>query len=327
MPQSRPRIVFFGSPGFAVPSLTALCERPDLGEVVAVVSQPDRPQGRGRQLAACPTRIMAQARGIPSLSPTKLRDGQFAAALAALAPDLAVVAAYGRILTPALLAIPRLGCVNVHASLLPRHRGASPIAHAILADDAQIGVCIMQMDAGLDTGAVLARRGEALTATATAAELTVHLAEVGASLLLATLPDILAGRAGANPQPDAGATYAPLLQKRDGLLDFAEDAQVLARRIRAYDPWPGTRTSLHGQPLGILRGRADASGPTPTVVGQVLVAGPEGVAVACGRGRLWLEQVRPAGRRPMSAAAWVAGRGVAVGDQFCQSSGIQAPLP
>ena len=266
-------------------------------------------------MAPCPVRLMAQARGLPTLTPTRLRDGHFAAALSEMRPDLAVVAAYGRILTPTLLAIPRLGCLNLHASLLPRHRGASPIAHAILAGDPEIGVCLMQMEAGLDTGPVWARLVQPVPAAATTASLTLALAAAGADLLLAQLPALLAGSLIAEPQPATGATYAPLLRKEDGWLQFSQAAPLLVRQVRAFDPWPGTRIHLHGQPVAVLRAHAEA-GPAAAAAGTVVLAGPQGVAVACAEGLIWLDEVRPAGRRPMSGAAWATGRGVAVGDHL-----------
>lgn len=310
---NKPRVIFMGSPAFAVPSLTVLAERPDLCEVVAVVTQPDRPAGRGRQLQPGPVKVAAQARGLPVLQPTKMRSAETRDALAAYQPQVMVVAAYGRILPPSLLELPSLGCINVHASLLPRHRGASPIAHAILAGDATTGVAIMQMEEGLDTGPVFAMREEPIAPTDTTGSLTVRLSQVGASLLADVLPDIFSGELQAQTQDHARATYAPLLSKEDGRLNFTRPAAELARRVRAFSPWPGTFAFRGEQRVQVMEARPASGAGEP---GQVLAADREGVLVASGEEALLLTEVKPAGKKQMTAAAWVAGRGVAVGDRL-----------
>lgn len=306
------RILFMGTPAFAVPSLALLTERPDLCHVVATVTQPDKPQGRGRKMAACPVKIAASARGIPCLAPTRLKAPETYDELAAFAPDLIVVAAYGRILPPTLLALPRLGCINVHASLLPKYRGASPIAHAIAAGDTESGVAIMRMEAGLDTGPVYAMAALPIAPTDTCNSLTIKLAESGAQLLVRTLPDIIAGRAEAVPQDDAGATYAPLLTKDDGWLDFRLPAAQLARHVRAFHPWPGTFVVHGGNRLAVLGAHA-VDAPAPGVPGVVLEASNRGVVIQCGQGALCLDEVKPAGKNAMPASAYVAGRSIAAG--------------
>ncbi len=310
------RIIFMGTPAFAVPSLDALLARPEV-EVVGVVTREDKPAGRGRAVTPPPVKLRAIAAGLPLLQPKGVRKPEVQAALAAWRPDLCVVAAYGRILPPEVLALPRLGCLNVHASLLPRHRGASPIAHAILAGDPVSGVSLMQMDAGLDTGPVYRRAELPVPADATCGSLTEALAHLGAAALAETLPALLAGALVAEPQDERQATLAPLLGKEDGRLDFSGAADALERRVRAFSPWPGAFALLGESRLEILRAAVvDATGEA----GRVLRADKHGVLVACGRDALRLAEVKPAGRKAMSAAAWVAGRGVAAGDRFASAT-------
>ena len=307
------RIVFMGTPAFATPALEALCERPDLYNVVAVVSQPDKPQGRGRKLTPCPVKVFATARGVPVLQPTKLKSPETLAALKDLAPTFFIVAAYGRILPPAMLAIPTHGCINVHASLLPRFRGASPIAHAILAGDPDAGVCIMQMEEGLDTGGVYHRHVVPIAPEDTCGSLTIKLAHAGARALGEILPDIASGASKPTPQDAAGVTYAPILVKEAGRIDWQKPAQTLERQVRAFDPWPGCYTILPQGRLAVEAAHVDMSQPAAPA-GKVLVASNKGVCVACGSGALWLDKVKPQGRNTMPAAAWAAGRQVHVGD-------------
>jgi methionyl-tRNA formyltransferase len=240
------------------------------------------------------------------------------AALAELAPDLIVVAAYGRILPPSILELPTLGCVNVHASLLPRHRGASPIAHALLAGDATTGVAIMRMEEGLDTGPVYGQREIAVPADATCGSLTGELATLGAQLLVELLPDILSGKTQARPQPADGATYAGLLRKEDGLLDFSRPAVELERRVRALSPWPGAYAFKGDLRVQVLRAHVDVGSGPPAAV---LAAGAEGVVVGCGEGALVLDEVKPAGKAAMRGSAWAAGRGVVAGQAFDLAAG------
>lgn len=306
-----PRVVFMGSPGFAVPAFTALCERPDLCEVVGVVTQPDKPAGRGQKLTSSAIKIAADARRIPVLTPTKLKPPESLEAFAAMQPDLAVVAAYGRILPKAWLVTPKLGCVNLHASLLPRWRGASPINHAILHGDAQSGVGLMHMDEGLDTGAVYAERAVVIASDETTLSLTIKLGELAAKLLIDSLPALFGQSLVAHPQSLEGVTYAPILKKEDGALDFGQPAQELQRRVRAMNPWPLAFTHKGDARVQVLKARTLPTSGTP---GVVLAAGPDGVVVATTEGSLVLDEVKPAGKGAMAAAAWAAGRGVVVGD-------------
>lgn len=299
-----------GTPEFAAPIFKALLDADDVFNVVGLVSQPDRPAGRGRKLAPTPTKSVALDYDVPVFQPTKVKTEATRELLASVQPDVAVVAAYGRILPPQLLHLPRHGCVNVHASLLPKHRGASPINHAILAGDTETGVCLMQMDEGLDTGPVYARKRIAIAADDTTSTLSNKLAGLGAEVVVESLPAVLRGELEAIPQPEGDASYAPLLKKEDGWLDFSRPARALERAVRAYQPWPVASFAIDGARVQVGQARIDdRSGP----VGEVLEAGKRGVLVGCGSGSLWLLEVKPPGKRMMDAAAWVAGRGVSVG--------------
>ena len=296
------RLIFAGTPDFAVPALQALI---DAGRApIAVYTQPDRPAGRGRQLRASPVKVCARAAGIPVHQPVSLRDPAVWAKLTATAPDLLVVAAYGLILPPAVLAIPRLGCVNIHASLLPRWRGAAPIQRALLAGDDETGICLMRMEAGLDTGPVLARAACPIPRGTTGGELHDRLAALGADTLRAALPDLLAGRLIAEAQNDALATYAPKLDKAEADLDWTRPALELERRVLAFNPYPIARTWLDGQPLRVWRARAERESVT-AAPGTVLREDSAGIVVAAGSGVLWLTEVQLPGGRPLPAAAFL----------------------
>lgn len=283
-----------GTPDFSVPSLRALAAA---HTVVGVVTQPDRPAGRGRQLVAPPVKVAALELGLPVIQPNRLREPEAMAQLAAWAPDLIVVAAFGQLLKPAVLDLPAKGCVNVHASLLPRHRGAAPIAAAILAGDAEAGITIMRMDVGLDTGPMLARRATPIGEFETAGALTERLAVLGADLLLETLPAYLSGAITSQPQDSTLATYAPQLKKEDGRLDFSRTAEELARQVRALSPWPGAYCVWQGQPLKVLEARPISGRGTPGAIS----GGLDGPALTCSDGQLLLLKIQPAGKRPMSA--------------------------
>jgi methionyl-tRNA formyltransferase len=294
------RIVFAGTPEFAVPSLVAL--RAAGYALCAVYTQPDRPAGRGRRLRASP--VKQHAEGLLIRQPASLGDAVTHRELAELAPDLLVVVAYGLLLPAAVLQIPRLGCINVHASLLPRWRGAAPIQRALLAGDCETGVSIMQMDAGLDTGPVLGIATCPITPGMTGGELYDRLAVLGAQTLLKLLPELAAGRLTPQPQDATLATYAPKLHKTEAVLDWARPARVLERQVLAFNPWPVAQTRLGDQVLRIWRARALTAG-TAAILGSVLQEGPDGIDVAAGEGVLRLTELQLPGRRPLSAADFI----------------------
>ncbi len=300
------RIVFMGTPDFAVPSLQALARD---HQVVGVVTQPDRPAGRGRRLVAPPVKEAAGALGLEVIQPPTLRRPEAVERLVAWRPDLVVVAAFGQILRPEVLAIPPHGCLNVHASLLPRYRGAAPIPAAILAGDERTGVTIMRMDEGLDTGPMLAQADWPIRPDDTTGSLTADLARLGASLLVEALPGWLEGRIAPRPQDDSQATYCRTLQKEDGLLDWALTASHLDRQVRACDPWPGAYTAWAGQRLKILRARPlpGRPGPGGAGPGRVVDLAP-GTGVVTGEGVLELLQVQLAGKSAMDVHAFAQGR-------------------
>ncbi|WP_426749415.1 methionyl-tRNA formyltransferase [Myxococcus sp. Y35] len=306
---SRPRIVFMGTPDFAVASLAACFE---LGDVVAVVTQPDKPKGRGNTVTAPPVKELALSRGVPVLQPTKLRTPPFSEALRQYAPDVCVVTAYGRILPKDLLELPTRGCVNVHASLLPRFRGAAPIQWAIAHGDTETGVSLMVMDEGLDTGPVLAMKRMPIAPDETSATLYPKLAALGGEVLREFLPAYLRGELKPVPQPSEGMVLAPIIEKDQGRLDFTRPAVELERRLRAFTPWPGAFTSLGGKLLKVHRAKASGGSGTP---GTVLASGPDGIEVACGEGSLVLLELQPEGKRVMRAADFLLGNKLAPGSQ------------
>ncbi len=304
------RVVFMGSPAFAIPSLNAIAAEHDL---VAAVTQPDRPAGRGRRTRVSAVKERCQALGIPVLQPPRLRDPEAIQSIREFSPDLIVVAAYGQILPESVLSIPPHGCINVHASLLPRWRGASPIQAAILAGDAQTGVTIMLMDPGMDTGPILAQVSTAIGPDETGGELEERLAHLGAKLLLDVLPEYLDGRRTPIPQDDAQATYAPSLRKSDGALDFNKPADQLARQVRAFEPWPGSYLDWAGKRL-IIR-RAGFMAHSLASPGEVFLEQGR-PAIGANPGALHLEIVQPAGKRPMPAEDFVRGAKGFVGSQI-----------
>ncbi len=292
-----------GSPDFALPTLRALQAHFDL---VGVVTQPDRPAGRGKRLQPPPVKRLALELGLPLIQPRRLHQPEAMQQLRDWAPDVIVVAAFGQILRPAVLTLPPHGCVNVHASLLPRWRGAAPINAAILHGDAETGVTIMQMDEGLDTGPILSQRAIPIRETDTAGVLFDRLAVLGAELLTETLPRWVRGEITPQPQDEAQATYAPMLKKEDGRLDFTRSAGWLARQVRAFNPWPGTFFTFAGQRLRVLRAQALPWPEAPLPPGERLVW-RKLPAVAAADGLLLLEEVQPAGKKPMSGRAFLAG--------------------
>jgi methionyl-tRNA formyltransferase len=294
------QVVFMGSPEFSLPSLRALAAACN---VVGVVTQPDRPAGRGKQLTPPPVKMLAQELGIPVIQPRRLRAPEALAQLRSWAPEMIVVAAFGQILRPEVLDLPSHGCINVHASLLPRWRGASPIQAAILHGDQQTGVTIMHMDTGLDTGPILSQRAIPIADDDTAGTLSEKLADFGAKLLIETLPKYLAGELNPQPQPDESVTTASMLTKADGQLDLAQSAEALARKVRAFNPWPGAFIIWKGQALKIHRAHA-APGNRPAGRRTVHAGLP---AIAADDGLLVLDEVQPAGKKPMSGAEFLRG--------------------
>ena len=293
------RIVFAGTPEFAAESLKALLQHGE-HDVIAVYTQPDRPAGRGRELKASPVKELALERRIPVYQPTSLKEAEAEAELRALKPDLMIVAAYGLLLPQAVLDIPRLGCLNVHASLLPRWRGAAPIQRAILAGDRETGITIMQMDAGLDTGAMRYMERCPISPNDTGASLHDRLALLGGEALVAALELLVAGELPSAPQNDADATYARKLTKDEARLDWQQPADLLARSIRAYNPVPVACTTLGDQVIRLWQGRA-LDDTTTAPAGMIISADREGLRVAAGNGTvLLLETLQLPGGKPLS---------------------------
>ncbi|WP_233172039.1 methionyl-tRNA formyltransferase [Dyella sp. ASV21] len=297
------RVVFAGTPEFSVPCLEAC--RASGAEVVAVYTQPDRPAGRGRKLTPSPVKQAALEAGIPVEQPESLKSPETRATLAAYAPDLMVVVAYGLILPRKVLATPRLGCWNVHASLLPRWRGAAPIQRAILAGDAESGVDLMQMEAGLDTGPVLLERRTPISPDDTGGSLHDRLSALGAEVLAEGLARVLAGETLAvRPQPEEGVTYAHKLDKAEARLDFTRPAAELERKVRAFDPWPVAEGEVGSELLRIWAARA-VPADAVAVPGSVLGMSREGIDVACGEGALRITALQRAGGKRISAADYL----------------------
>jgi methionyl-tRNA formyltransferase len=303
------RLVFMGTPRFGQLILAALVGQ---YEIVGVVTQPDRRAGRGREAVTSPVKVLALEHNLPLLQPRRLREQEVVEQLGQLQPAVIVVAAFGQILPPSILSLPSHGAINVHASLLPRHRGAAPIPAAILAGDERTGITIMLMDEGLDTGPILSQQSLQITAQDTTASLTEKLGHLGAELLLDTLPHWLAGAIAPRQQDDGQATYAPVLRKEQGRIDWSAPAELIARRCRAFDPWPGTFTSWQGQHLKVLAGRPIAAQRPAEIPGSVVQL-DSAVAVVTGEGLLVLEELQLAGRRPMSAEDFAHGQRSFVG--------------
>jgi methionyl-tRNA formyltransferase len=305
------RVAFAGTPEFAAVALRALL---DAGfDVPLVLTQPDRPAGRGMQLQASPVKQVALAAGILVDQPEKLRSPEQQAALAACAPDVLVVAAYGLILPQAVLDMPRLGCLNIHASLLPRWRGAAPIHRAIEAGDAETGITIMQMDAGLDTGAMLTRSALPIFDTDTTGSLHDRLAELGGEMIVEALQALATGTLQPTTQPTEGVTYASKIAKNESALNWRESAAQLARRLRAFDPFPGGAATLGDTTIKLWAGEATAGSGAP---GQILSADASGVVVACGEGALRLTQLQKPGGKRLPAREFLQGMPLKAGDSF-----------
>ena len=302
------RIVFMGTPEFAVPSLRTLCEHGY--EVVGVFTQPDRPRGRGNRLSPSPVKEYALSQGIPVFQPEKIRrDG--VDDLRALAPDLCVTAAFGQILSQEILDIPPMGSVNVHASLLPRHRGSAPINWAILQGDRQAGVTTMMMARGIDTGDMLLAAATDILPGETAGELTLRLSGIGASLLLDTLRGMADGSVKPIPQDEARMTYDPMLTKQMGIIDWTEPAQAIVNRIHGLNPWPGCSTAIQGGRMKLLRAKAAGGSGAP---GEILSADvKDGLVIACGEGAVEIVQLQAPGGKPMGARDYLRGHALTVG--------------
>ena len=318
---TRPRAIFFGTPAFAVPCLDALAA---VCDVVLCVTQPDRPSGRGLQLTPPPVKVRATELNIPVIQPTKVRTPEFAAELRAANADIALVVAYGRILPKGVLEAPRLGCVNVHASLLPKWRGAAPIQWAVVNGDAESGVCLMQMDEGLDTGAVLSRESTAIGQDETSGELMERLSHVGATLVKRDMPRILRGELTAVPQEHEHATHASILEKSHGRIDFTKSASTVHNLVRGMSPWPGAHSQLKSQLVKVHKSHVVSAPSKRGEPGEVVAVDKlEGIVVACGDGAIALTELQPEGKRRMSASDLLAGRFVSVGDRF-ESTGESA---
>lgn len=306
------RVVFMGTPEFAVPSLKALL---DAGYgVVGVFTQPDRPVGRGHKLAACPVKKLALERGVPVYQFERLRNEEGLACLRSLAPDIVVTAAFGQILSQALLDVPKMGTVNVHASLLPAYRGAAPINWCILNGETRTGVTTMLTDAGVDTGAMLLRRETDIGEVETAAELSVRLSQLGAELLIETLKGYIAGEIAPIPQDERLASRQPMLKKEMGLIDWTRSAKEIACQARGLDPWPSAYTDYLGGTLKIYRAcPVEGEGDPGTVLRS---SAKEGLFVACGEGALEVLEMQAPGGKRMNARAYLAGKKIEPGTKF-----------
>lgn len=306
------RVVFWGTPAFSLPALRALGDEGH--DVVAVVTQPDRPAGRGRALQPSPVKVLAESELIPVLQPERARGEELIARLRELRPDVSVVVAYGQILKPEVLAVPTFGSVNIHASLLPELRGAAPVQWAVINGHERTGVTIMQMDAGLDSGPMLLRVEEPILPDESSCELSMRLAEIGAEALVEALALYEDGALVPEPQDHSRATYAPKLGRDTARLDWSLPAAEVARWIRGLDDTPGAWSPLGAKgPVKVFRPRVQSDAGAP---GAVLDAGDDGVLIACGQGAVRVREVQPPGKRRMAAGEWVRGRGVSPGDRF-----------
>jgi methionyl-tRNA formyltransferase len=309
-----PRALFFGTPAFSVPALDALAE---IATVVGVVCQPDKPAGRGQSVAMPPVKARAAELGLTVVQPTKLKSGEFAAWVREQAADVALVIAYGRILPPDVLVGPRLGMVNVHASLLPKYRGAAPITWAIVRGDTETGITLMQMDAGMDTGPMLEKFPLQIGDEETAGELSLRMSRLGADAVRRGLPRFVAGDYAPERQDDAKATLAPMLKKEDGHIDWSLPAKRVHNHVRGMNPWPGAFTTIRGKTIKLhATGISSAVSIERHEPGYVLIADKSRVLVACGEGAVELVRVQMEGKKVVSAAEWFVGRGVAPGDRL-----------
>ncbi|PWU14944.1 MAG: methionyl-tRNA formyltransferase [Verrucomicrobia bacterium] len=323
------RVIFMGTPELACVCLRALVAQPEL-QIVAVVTQPDRPSGRDLKLRASPVKEFAVASSLPVLQPERARQPEFIAELTRLQPDLIAVAAFGRILPKAILDLPRFGCLNVHTSILPKYRGAAPIQWAMLNDEAETGVTIMQMDVGLDTGPILTQEKTPILPEDTAESLHDRLAGMGAELLVKTIPVYVDGKAAPMPQPSKGVSYAPRIKKEDGRIDWKQPARTIWNRVRGLRPWPGAYAYLSpirrrepgpGGPAGAPREmlkiwEAEVVGEKSGAPGEVLEAGRQGLVVACGKDALRVLTLQREGGKRLAAAQFLAGHSVKAGERL-----------
>ena len=311
------RVVFFGTPDFAVPTLEAL-----LGSrhrVAGVITQPDRPRGRGQRTTAAPVKAVAAAAAVPILQPQRLRDAAFLDALTALNADLGVVAAYGKILTDQVLAVPERGLLNVHASLLPRYRGAAPVHRAVIAGERETGVTIMRVVLALDAGPMLARAPRPIAANETSEEVEHDLARLGAALLVETLDRLAAGDVAETPQIESEATYAPKLTKEDGLVDWSSPAERIHDLIRGLHPWPHAVTFLGGRRFILRQSRWTNGRSAGVTAGTIVEAAGDHLVVATGSGVLEIREIQAEGKRPMTVREFLPGHQVMPGTRFTSS--------
>ncbi len=312
IPPQSIRTVFMGTPEFALATLQGLI---DAGlNLCAVYTQPDRPKGRGNKLTPPPVKDLALQHGIPVYQPLKLRQPEVVEELRALRPDLIVVVAYGQILPKSVLEIPRYGCINVHASLLPRYRGAAPINKAIMDGETVTGITTMNMDVGLDTGAMLVKKSLVIGPEETAGELHDRLAQLGREAMEETLRRLCAGNLVAEPQDDTQSCYAPMLKKEDGLIDWGGSAEAIHNQVRGLDPWPGAYTLLDGEVLKLARTRPE-NGPAGEP-GTILAATPEGIRIACGQGSLLVGELQLPGKKRLPASEFLRGRALSAGSRL-----------
>jgi methionyl-tRNA formyltransferase len=312
------RIIFMGTPEFAVPSLRALltADPEAVGRVVGVVTQPDRPKGRGHDLAPPPIKVLAREAGLPLLQPSKMKEPGFLEGLRSWKPDLIAVTAFGRILPPSVLDLPPLGCVNVHGSLLPKYRGAAPIQWAIINGETETGITTMLMDPGMDTGPMLLRETVPILPTDTAGDLAARLAPVGGRLLVETIVGLKNGTLRPVPQDHAAATLAPLLKKEDGLLQWEEEGTALVNRIRGLTPWPGAYTYHGEERWQIWRAQAAPVGCAEALPGTILEVTKETIRVATGRGSLLIQELQPASGKRLPVRYFLAGHPVVAGTRL-----------
>lgn len=307
------RIIFMGTPEFAAASLQALLEGED--EVVAVVSQPDKARGRGKKLSKPPTKILAEEAGIPVLQPIKIKTEEFRNGLLSYQPDLIVVTAYGRILPPSILELAPMGCINVHGSLLPAYRGAAPIQWAVINGEKEVGITVIQMDEGMDTGDMLLKGSLETSPGETAGSLFDKLADLGGQTLLKAIRGLKEGSITPTGQDHGQATMAPMLKKDDGLLDWQKSSSVLESMIRGLDPWPSAFSYLEGERIRLFRPEVihqDHEQPP----GTVLQADKRGLLIACGENALLVRELQPAGKKRMTAEAYFCGRSISVGSRL-----------